>query len=77
MKLPSSLPNHNTGMTYAQTLKTTTKKEKGGDNIPEFLAPSLDMKLERKLQILPGEFCDETRYLNDDTAALYAHYFPT
>ena len=37
--LPSSLPNANG--TYAQTLKSTVKKEKGGDNIPEFEPPRL------------------------------------
>ena len=28
-------------MTYAQTLKSTVKKEKGGENIPDFEPPSL------------------------------------
>ena len=37
--LPSSLPSN--GMTYAQTLKSTVKKEKGGENIPDFEPPSL------------------------------------
>lgn len=32
MKLPTSMPVN--GLTYAQTMKTTFKKEKGGDNIP-------------------------------------------
>ena len=36
-------------MTYAQTLLKTTKKEKGGENIPEFEPPTLDNMLERKL----------------------------
>ena len=38
--LPSSLPSN--GMTYAQTLKSTVKKEKGGENIPDFEPPTLE-----------------------------------
>ena len=44
--LPSSLPMQ--GMSYAQTLRQTAKKEKG-DNIPEFEPPRLADQLERKL----------------------------
>jgi len=67
--LPSSLPSN--GMTYAQTLKYTAKKEKGGENIPEFEPPTLDNQIERKLQILPNEWFKETTYKSDDVAALY------
>ena len=67
--LPSSLPSN--GMTYAQTLKNTAKKEKGGENIPEFEPPTLDNQIERKLQILPNEWFKETTYKSDDVAALY------
>ena len=73
--MPSSLPVN--GMTYAQTLKSTVKKEKGGENIPEFEPPSLDNQLERKLQILPNEWFKETTYKSDDVAALYQFYQPT
>ena len=73
--LPSSLPS--AGMTYAQTLRSTIKREKGGDNIPEFEPPRLADHLERKLQILPNEWYQETSYKNDDVAALYAFYQPT
>ena len=45
--LPSTLPGQ--GMSYAQTLRSTVKKEKGGDNIPEFEPPRLADQLERKL----------------------------
>lgn len=58
-------------------MKTTTKKEKGGDNIPEFEPPTLSDHLERKLQILPNEWYDETTFKSDDVAALYAFYQPT
>lgn len=74
--LPSSLPNQ-AGMTYAQTLRSTSKREKGGDNIPEFEPPKLAEQLERKLQILPNEWYQETSYKSDDVAALYAFYQPT
>ena len=33
--------------------------------------------LERKLQILPNEWYQETSYKSDDVAALYAFYQPT
>lgn len=59
---------------YAQTLKQT-KNEKG-DNIPEFEPPKL-ANLERKLQLLPGEWYEESYYGSDDVAALYALYQPT
>lgn len=73
--LPSTLPGQ--GMSYAQTLRTTNKKQKGGDNIPEFEPPRLADQLERKLQILPNEWYQETSYKSDDVAALYAFYQPT
>ena len=73
--LPSSLPSN--GLTYAQTLRSTVTKEKGGENIPEFEPPSLDNQLERKLQILPNEWFKETTYKSDDVAALYQFYQPT
>jgi len=50
------------------------KKEKGSDNIPNFEPPKLDKQLERKLQILPNEWFQETSYVSDDVAALYAFY---
>lgn len=50
------------------------KKEKGSDNIPNFEPPKLDKHLERKLQILPNEWYQETSYVSDDVAALYAFY---
>lgn len=75
MTLPSSLPSN--GMTYAQTLKYTAKKEKGGENIPEFEPPCLENHLERKLQILPNEWYKETTYKSDEVAALYQYYQPT
>ena len=61
-------------MTYAQTLKQTSMKEKGGDNVPEFEPPRLADLLERKLQIEPNEWYSETSYKSDDVAALYAFY---
>jgi len=48
MKLASSMAIQNGGMSYVDTLKTTTKKEKGADKIPEFETPQLNM-MERKL----------------------------
>lgn len=72
MTLPSSLPTN--GLSYAQTLRSTNRKEKGGDNIPEFEPPRLADQLERKLQILPNEWYQETAYKSDDVAALYAFY---
>jgi len=73
MKLASSLTTN--GVTYAETLRGTTKKEKG-ENIPEFEPPKLT-NLERKLQILPGEWHQETYFRNDEVAALYDFYQPT
>jgi len=67
------LPNAN-GTSYAATLRSTVKKEKGGDNIPEFEPPRLADQLERKLQILPNEWYEETTYKSDDVAAHYAFY---
>jgi calpain len=76
MKLASSLAIQNAGMSYADTLKTTTKKEKGADKIPEFETPMLN-QMERKLQILPNEWYQETYFQGDEYAALYAFYQPT
>lgn len=72
----SSIPQN--GLTYAQTLKNVAwKKEKGSDNIPNFEPPQLGENLERKLQILPNEWYQETSYKSDDVSALYAFYQPT
>lgn len=60
---------------YAKSLALVGKKERG-DNIPEFEPPKLD-NLERKLQILPGEWYEESFYKSDDVAAIYAFYQPT
>ena len=74
--IPSSLMQN--GMTYAETLqKVSFKKEKGSDHIPEFELPSLNKKLERKLQILENEWRVETNYASDDAAALYKFFKPT
>jgi len=35
------------------------------------------MNLERKLQILNGEWFEESMFKSDDVAALYAFYQPT
>lgn len=70
MKLASSLVTN--GVSYAESLRGTAKKEKG-ENIPEFEPPKLT-NLERKLQILPGEWHQETFFKNDEVAALYAFY---
>jgi hypothetical protein len=35
------------------------------------------VNLERKLQILNGEWFEESYFKNDDVAALYAFYQPT
>ena len=59
---------------YAETLRAN-KGEKG-ENIPQFEPPKLE-NLERKLQLLPGEWYEETYYRSDDVAALYAYYQPT
>lgn len=48
MKMASSLSRCNNGLSYGETLRTTMKKEKGADKIPEFETPRLDM-MERKL----------------------------
>lgn len=60
---------------YALTLKNNNSKEKG-ENIPQFEPPKLE-NLERKLQLLPGEWYEESYYRSDDVAALYAFYQPT
>lgn len=53
-------------------------RDKGsGDNIPDFEPPRLPDHLERKLQVLPNEWFQETHYISDDVAALYAFYQPT
>jgi hypothetical protein len=72
--LPSTLPGRGN---YAATLKQTIKKEQGSDNIPDFEPPALDDRLERKLQILPNEWYEETTYKSDDVAAHYNFYQPT
>jgi hypothetical protein len=56
---------------YAQTLKRSNIDK--GENIPEFEPPKL-VNLERKLQLLPGEWFEESYYGSDDVAALYAYY---
>ena len=63
------------GMTYAETLRQNVKQEKG-ENIPEFVPPRL-IGMERKLQILNGEWQEESYFKSDDVAALYAFYQPT
>ncbi len=53
-------------------------KQDKGEKIPEFEPPRL-MNLERKLQILNGEWFEESMFQskgNDDVAALYAFYQP-
>ena len=54
--LPSSLASASNGMSYKETLRSTNKRGKGEDNIPEFEPPRLADQLERKLQILPNEW---------------------
>jgi len=44
--------------------------------VPEFEPPRLTT-LERKLQILPNEWYQETTYKSDDVASMYAFYQPT
>ena len=63
------------GMTYAEQLRANVKQERG-EKIPEFQPPRL-MNLERKLQILEGEWFTESSYHNDENAAIYAFYQPT
>lgn len=75
-KMISSIPVN--GMTYSETLKINVKQDKG-EKIPDFEPPKL-MNLERKLQILNGEWFEESMFKaakNDDVAALYAFYQPT
>jgi hypothetical protein len=63
--------------TYAATLKSMNKKDRG-DKIPEFELTKLEnLSLERKLQLLPGEWYEESYYKSDDVAALYSFYQPT
>lgn len=69
----SSMPMN--GLTYAESLRQNVKQERG-ENIPEFEPPRL-MNLERKLQILEGEWYVESSYQSDEHAALYAFYQPT
>mmetsp|Transcript_18762 Transcript_18762/g.28838 ORF Transcript_18762/g.28838 Transcript_18762/m.28838 type:complete len:259 (-) Transcript_18762:22-798(-) len=70
----TSLPMN--GMTYAESLRMNLRNENKGENIPEFIPPQL-MNMERKLQILAGEWYEESFFKNDDVAALYAFYQPT
>jgi hypothetical protein len=63
------------GLTYAESLRQNVKQERG-EKIPEFLPPQL-MNLERKLQILEGEWFVESSYQSDEHASLYAFYQPT
>lgn len=72
-KMISSIPIQ--GQSYSETLKHNIKQDKG-EKIPEFEPPRL-MNLERKLQILNGEWNEESSFKNDDVAALYAFYQPT
>lgn len=75
-KMISSIPVNN--MTYSEILKQNVKQDKG-EKIPDFEPPKL-MNLERKLQILNGEWFEESMFKaakNDDVAALYAFYQPT
>lgn len=58
---------------YAKTLVGINKKGAGTENIPEFEPPKL-LNLERKLQILNGEWYEESYYKSDDVAAIYAFY---
>ena len=51
-------------------------KQEKGENIPEFIPPRL-IGMERKLQILNGEWQEESYFKSDDVAALYAFYQPT
>jgi hypothetical protein len=66
--VPSSLPKN--GMSYAMTL-STIKKDTGDIKIPEFEPPNLKGPLQRKLQIFPKEFGEESSYSNAEMAALY------
>lgn len=70
----SSIPTN--GMTYAESLRTNVKQDRGAEKIPEFEPPRL-MNLERKLQILDGEWYTESSYQSDEVAAIYAFYQPT
>jgi calpain len=72
-KMISSIPVQ--GQTYSETLKMNVRQDKG-EKIPEFEPPRL-MNLERKLQILQGEWFEESMFKNDEVAALYAFYQPT
>jgi hypothetical protein len=60
--------------TYAMTLKNMNNKNRD-DKIPEFEQTKLEnLSLERKLQLLNGEWYEESFYSSDDVAALYAFY---
>lgn len=74
--MTSSLPNN--GVTYADNLRTlaANKAGMGKDKIPDFEPPQL-INMERKLQILKGEWFEESYFKNDEVAALYSFYQPT
>lgn len=61
---------------YAKLLSQSKKNAIGNEKIPEFEPPKLT-NLERKLQILQGEWYEQSMYCSDDVAALYAYYQPT
>lgn len=72
-KMISSIPQP--GISYSETLKINVRQDKG-EKIPDFLPPKL-INLQRKLQILHGEWFEESMFKSDDVAALYAFYQPT
>lgn len=47
------------------------------DKIPNYEPPNLNGLLERKLQIYPKEFGEESSYGSDESAALYCFLQPT
>lgn len=76
LTVPSSLIAN--GISYAQTLRELAQKTKvGEDKIPEFEPPNLRGPLERKLQIFPKEYGEESSYLTSESAALYCFLQPT
>lgn len=54
-----------------------SKKEKGGENIPDFQPPELEGALRRKLQILNEEWFMESAFKSEEVAALNCKYEPT